>query len=181
METLKLGEYTLANADKFERAVNGTVIDQGAVKGGVGVDATDAEKIAEYDRLGGLILKGKYKVKMGSFYDFKGKKPHAKATPVLVFKVDGEDVAAATMLRLATRTLKLLQAIEKEKFGPKSKIRWRVDMLSGFGYGLIALRGEPTSDPSLDRKESLAVDTVFERFREKAGLESRIACNTSRP
>lgn len=89
---MNIGEYTLANNDKVERAINGTVLDRGMAKGGVGVDASDAEILAEYDRLGGLILKGTYKVKMGSFYDFKSKKPFANPKPVLVFQVNGETV-----------------------------------------------------------------------------------------
>ncbi len=76
--------FTVANKDKFERAVNGTIGPQGALVGGVGEDATPEAKLAEYDRLGGLILKGKYKVKTGSFYDFDKKTAFAKPKPVLV-------------------------------------------------------------------------------------------------
>lgn len=84
--------YTLADPNKVERAINGTVLDHGQLKGGVGADADGKDIIAEYDRIGGLILKGTYKVKMGSFYDFKGKKPIAKPKPMLVFVVNGETV-----------------------------------------------------------------------------------------
>lgn len=90
---MNVGKYTLVNVDKVERAIHGTVGAGGSPKGGVGDDAKPADILAEYDRLGGhILMDGKYKVKMGSFYDFKGKKPHDKPAPILVFNVNGETV-----------------------------------------------------------------------------------------
>ncbi len=89
---MELLGYIIADKDKFERAINGTMSQAGELKGGVGEGAEDLAKIAEYDRLGGLILKGKNKVKTGSFYDFKAKKPRTKPEVTLTFRVDGEIV-----------------------------------------------------------------------------------------
>ncbi len=87
---MKIGKFSLINADKVERAINGTILDQGRLTGGVGADADDGAIIAEYDRLGGLIRMGMHKVKTGGFFDFKNKKPHDKPKPMLEFRVDGE-------------------------------------------------------------------------------------------
>lgn len=90
---MKVGKYNLVNADKVERAINGTVLDRGMTKGGVGEGAEPSAILAEYDRIGGLILfENKYKVKTGSFFDFKAKKPIAKPKPKLVFSINGESV-----------------------------------------------------------------------------------------
>lgn len=74
-------------------------------------------------------------------------------------KVDGVEVAAANMLGIATTTLRLLKAIEQEickRNKTKPSIRWRVDMMSGFSYGLIAIHGQAkTSDD-----ETLKVDEM---------------------
>lgn len=66
----------------------------------------------------------------------------------LEIKAEGDDVAADKMLTLATLMLRLLKRIERQQRkdkGEKSRktlIRWRVDIQSGFAYGLIALRAE---------------------------------------
>ena len=78
--------YDLANSDKVERMLNGSMGSGGKLYGGVGEKAADEEKLAEYDRLGGLITKGGNKVKTGSFYDFEKKQPREKSEVVFVFK-----------------------------------------------------------------------------------------------
>lgn len=87
--------YTLHNEDKLNRAIYGTQNQKMEIRGGVGEDATDGEILAEYDRLGGLITKGKYHVKMGSFYDFKKRAPRAIPEVIFTFRVDGEIVEIA--------------------------------------------------------------------------------------
>ena len=89
MDQNKILGYTIVNAEKFERAVNGSMTQGGVLQGGVGEKASDKEKLAEYDRLGGLVLKGKYKVKMGCFYDFAKKAPFAE--PKVIFSVRVND------------------------------------------------------------------------------------------
>ncbi len=78
--------YVLSNPDKVERMLHGTLAREGKLSGGVGDEATDEAKLAEYDRLGGLILKDGHKVKTGSFYDFVARKPREKPEVLLVFK-----------------------------------------------------------------------------------------------
>ena len=67
----------------------------------------------------------------------------------LEIKADGDDVEAGKMLDLATLMLKLLRSVEREtakaggkRLTRKNRIRWRVDIQSGFSYGLIAIRAE---------------------------------------
>jgi hypothetical protein len=114
---MQIGDYTLANKDKVDRAINGTVLDRGQAKGGVGAEADEADVLAEYDRLGGLILKGSYKVKTGSFYDFKAKAPIKKPKPVLVFVVNGEivEVDADEPLPLEVRASEQAKTKKQER------------------------------------------------------------------
>lgn len=79
---LEFGGYQLVNHDKVHRAINGTIGREGKMEGGVGKEATAAQVLAEYDRLGGLIL-DQYgtKLETGSFYDFDKGEPRVKATP----------------------------------------------------------------------------------------------------
>ena len=68
---VKLGNFQLVNHEKLDRVVNGFIGPEGKLTGGLGKDATDAEIIVGYDKLGGLILsKDGKKVAPGSFYDF---------------------------------------------------------------------------------------------------------------
>lgn len=85
--------FTLDNEEKVGRAILGSMGSEGTLKGGVGEDATEEAKLAEYDRLGGLILKGDNKVKTGSFYDFKKQKPRETPEVVFVFRdIDDNEV-----------------------------------------------------------------------------------------
>lgn len=88
--------YKLANESKLERAIYGHMASQGSLEGGVGADASDEQIIAEYDRLGGLILnKDGYKVKTGSFYNFdrKVRAAHKEPQVTLIFKdLNGTEV-----------------------------------------------------------------------------------------
>lgn len=89
---MKIGNYDCVNDEKINRAIFGSMGPEGALKGGVGEDASDEAKLAAYDKLGGLIRKGKNNVKTGSFFDFAKKKPHEKANVVFVFKTEGQTV-----------------------------------------------------------------------------------------
>ena len=93
---MELLGYTVSNYDKFHRAIYGSVGKEGKLYGGVGEDASDLEKLAAYDKTGGLILKGKAKVKTGSFYDFENKKPREEAEVMLIFKdIEGNTVESS--------------------------------------------------------------------------------------
>ena len=71
---MKVGEYQLVNDEKLDRAINGNLTQGGKLIGGVGLDATDEQILAEYDKLGGLIKKDGLKVKQGCFWDVEEKK-----------------------------------------------------------------------------------------------------------
>lgn len=88
-------KFELVNADKVHRAIFGTTGRGGIPVGGVGEGASSAAILAEYDRLGGLIRLNSDTVKMGSFYDFKGRKVRDEADVKLVFKVNGKTVEVA--------------------------------------------------------------------------------------
>lgn len=133
---MKVGKYSFANEEKLNRAIHGTVMSGGTAQGGVGEDAKPADLLAEYDRLGGLILfEGKYRVKTGSFYDFKAKKAVAKPKPILLFNVNGETVevpagkelpievqaAEAAGAKKAKKTKAKVEAAEKSKASKKKK------------------------------------------------------------
>jgi len=85
---LLLEKYQCGNEEKFNRAVFGTTGRGGGLVGGVGENATEEAKLAEYDRLGGLILEGKMKVETGSFFDFTKNKPREKPVIVYAFRDD---------------------------------------------------------------------------------------------
>lgn len=89
-----VGDHTFVaeNAEKWDRAVNGTVINKGELLGGIGKDASPAAKLAAYDRLGGYITCAGRKIKTGAFFDFKENAPAANPEPVFLFRVEGEDV-----------------------------------------------------------------------------------------
>jgi len=87
---MKLKEYVIQNDSKYQRAVYGSPNARGEMSGGVGEKATEGEKLAAYDRLGGLILSGGRKIKTGSFWDFKKNKRVENPEPIIQIRVDGE-------------------------------------------------------------------------------------------
>lgn len=78
-ETFPVGNFVLEFKPKYERAVN-NLIEAGKE------NYTEEELLVEYDRLGGRITYDGNDVKMGSFWDFKNKKPHAEPKPTIVKK-----------------------------------------------------------------------------------------------
>ena len=118
-----VGEYDLVHEGKLRRAIEGTVVSGGKVLPGVGPEASDAEIVAEYDRLGGLIRKDGLKVKTGCFYDFEEKKAFEK--PELSFEISIDESivdvseAEAKALDSAKRKRNELKAQAKDK--PKKK------------------------------------------------------------
>lgn len=89
---MQIGELELVNPEKVDRAINGSVASNGQLMGGVGPG--DKDKIlVEYDRLGGYIKKGKYKVKSGCFYDHRTKKAVPKPEIFLLLRdLNGNEV-----------------------------------------------------------------------------------------
>lgn len=92
-----IGEFSLDNDEKRERALHGTGRRDprtGITNSGVGDVASEEALLAEYDRLGGLILKDGLKVKSGSFYDFEAKKPREEPDVKFEMLVDGRVIYA---------------------------------------------------------------------------------------
>ncbi len=125
----KVKEFELINPEKADRALNGTLMADSSRKGGVvKSDGTwdDDALLAEYDRLGGLIRKGGDKVKTGSFYDFKAKKPFAdpkvfyefRVNDKLVFVPEGKELPGEVK---AAKILEEEEKVEKPKRGRKPK------------------------------------------------------------
>lgn len=94
-EEVGVGGYTLVNQEKVDRALFGAPQPDGSRKGGIAnEDGTydNAKLLAEYDRMGGLIKKENDRVKTGSFYDFKKRKPREAPQVEFVFRVNGKEV-----------------------------------------------------------------------------------------
>lgn len=105
--------YTLLNSEKVERALNGNKVQNGAIVGGIakgaysedgvwkrnGVELSPEEVniletalLVEYDKLGGAIKRGDDKVKLGSFYDFKGRQPRETPRIEFTYRIEGKVV-----------------------------------------------------------------------------------------
>lgn len=103
--SLQIGDYTLVNDEKIDRAVNGSMTRGGMLTGGVGRNADEDVLLSKYDELGGLIMKGKLKVKTGSFFDFKEKKTRLEPKVLFEMSMNGRvmvvDESKASALQLA--------------------------------------------------------------------------------
>lgn len=116
----KDGKFTFANAEKHNRAIHGSMGHGGMLQGGVGEKATEEAIIAEYDRLGGLILVGNRKVKTGSFYDFDKKAPRETPEIVFIFRdIEGDEIEVAegteVPIEVKAAEIKKEKKVKKEK------------------------------------------------------------------
>ena len=84
--------FECVNGEKLERAIHGLKNGDKEVFRGVGDKATPDAILANYDKLGGLVLKDGQIVKMGSFYDFAKKKPREVAEVTFLVEIDGNRV-----------------------------------------------------------------------------------------
>jgi len=122
---MKVKEFELVNPQKVERALHGNSTPDG-VKGGIAkTDGSynDDALIAEYDHLGGAILRGNDKVKMGSFYDFGAKSPREKPNIVFIYRVSGTEVEVPDGEELPgiVKAVKVLEENKKEVKKRKKK------------------------------------------------------------
>jgi hypothetical protein len=131
----QVGEFSLENDEKVDRAINGTVGRDDQARGGLVSkhgegNIPDAALLAEYDRLGGLIKKGDLKVKTGSFYDFQKKQPREKpelrfsmAFQGRVLDVNEEKAQAILMAQeeLARANSEILEDEDEEGAKPEKK------------------------------------------------------------
>jgi hypothetical protein len=109
--------FELVNEEKANRALNGTQRGDGTIFGGiVREDGTydDNALLAEYDKLGGLITKNGDKVKVGSFYDFKNKRPLKEPKVFFVYTVNNKFVEVEEGVELPGE-VKAARILEKEE------------------------------------------------------------------
>jgi hypothetical protein len=109
--------YVIQNDSKYIRAVQGSINAHGELTGGVGEKATEGDKLAAYDKLGGLILFGGRKIKTGSFWDFKKNKRVDNPEPIIQIRVDGElfEYPAGKELPLEVKAKETLDKRRKDK------------------------------------------------------------------
>ena len=111
---MQIKGYTLVNEEKIRRAIEGSMGQGGKLLNGVGDQDEDAI-LAKYDQLGGLILKGKRKVKTGSFYDFEKKKPRVEPEVILVLSdLEGNTVEVGEDEEISPE-LKAAETIQEKK------------------------------------------------------------------
>ena len=119
-DTVTVKGYTLVNEAKVHRAINGAMNAQGNFIGGVKkADGTydDDALLAEYDRIGGLIVRGEDKVATGSFYDFGARRPRAEAKVEFEFRISGEvvRVPAEKEMPNVVKAAKMVEEVVKKK------------------------------------------------------------------
>lgn len=110
--------YVAENAEKWNRAVEGSIAREGTLVGGVGKDASPEAKLAAYDRLGGLITKDGRKVKTGSFYDFKKQAQREVPEVVLILNnLEGDvvEIPEGEEIPLEVRAAEMAGAKKAEK------------------------------------------------------------------
>lgn len=123
---MRVGDYDLANEEKYRRVIDGTQGGDGGLVGGLGVDASEEDILAYYDKFGGLITKNGDTVKNGSFWDFKAKKPLAKPKVFFVYRINGRvvEVPEGTELPGEVRAARLLaSSVEADEVEEKPKKR----------------------------------------------------------
>lgn len=122
---MEIQGLSLLNEEKANRAIYGTVGGQGQMIGGVGEDASDSAKIAAYDKLGGLIKKGKYSIKTGCFFDFKKNKAIEKPEIIFVMRdLNGHEVEVpeGEQIPLEVKAVEIQQE-KKAKKGAEKKAK----------------------------------------------------------
>lgn len=117
---MNIGQFVLENEEKIDRAINGTPGRGGVPQGGVGKDAKPEVLLAEYDRLGGLVTKGGRKIKTGSFFSFKDKKPRTE--PEVVYELRDLDGNKVELKEGEDVPVEVIAAEKRNKGKSKSKI-----------------------------------------------------------
>jgi hypothetical protein len=138
---MQVQNFILVNEEKFNRALNGSTTSKGGIKGGIGngayqeegvwkrsgVELTEKETevlehalLAEYDKLGGFIKLNGDKVKTGSFWDIKARKPKDTPEVMLSFRINGKVIDVSAEKELPP-LVKAAQIMEAEKVTKKGK------------------------------------------------------------
>lgn len=96
---MRIGQYELLSEEKLNRVLKGQIGRLGQLTGGLEnspgwEEKSEEEKnaliLAEYDKAGGLIMKGALKVATGSFWDVVNKKPRVEPNLKFVTSIDDE-------------------------------------------------------------------------------------------
>lgn len=96
---MRIGQYELLSEEKLNRVLKGQLGRLGQLTGGLENSPGWAEKseeeknaliLAEYDKTGGLIMKGTLKVATGSFWDVVNKKPRVEPNLKFVTSIEDE-------------------------------------------------------------------------------------------
>lgn len=127
--------FVLENADKLERVIYGDVKRAGVPEGGLIEQYEEVGKIpkelvlAHYDKLAGFITKTaggaeRVKIKTGSFWDFRNKRPHKEPKIMYIFRVGGENVEVDDPSNLARAVTTIQSAVsEKEQKNEERRAR----------------------------------------------------------
>ena len=116
---MKIKEFVCENEEKINRAIFGKKDGPRVIFVGVGEKATDEEKLANYDKLGGLITKDGVKVKTGSFYNFE--KKEVRKEPKIIFEAVVEGVSVELSEKEAKAVLKAKKVVLKIKKDKEKK------------------------------------------------------------
>ena len=121
--------FVLENPMKLERVVLGDVKRAGVPEGGLGEDADPMLVLAHYDKIAGYITKDvggskRVKIKTGSFWNFRTKKPHETPQIMYLFRVGGEMIEVDDPSNLAAAVTTVQTALsEKESKSRERKER----------------------------------------------------------
>jgi len=136
---MEIQGYILSNLEKLDRALNGVQLSNSNRSGGVGNEAyfdgvwkrgdkelseeevvkLEFAVLAEYDKFAGTIKRGEDKVKNGSFWNFKAKKPHITPIVEFVYRFGNKVITVPDGVELpgevkAKKMLKKIEADNKE-------------------------------------------------------------------
>lgn len=114
---MKINGFVLENPDKIKRVIEGNEMRNGQLQGGLGEGAEPSLILAHYDKLGGYITKNGAKVRQGSFWDIKNKKPFEEPKVFLTYNVEGETVLVQDGVELPgeVKAAVILQERKKKK------------------------------------------------------------------
>ena len=138
--------YTLVNAEKVDRALNGILKPDSTRVGGIGggayqendiwkrdgVELTDEEVsklefdlLAEYDKYYGFIKRGGDKVQAGSFYDFKGRQPRKEPKVSFVYRFGSKVVIVPDGVELPgeIKAQKILKEAQKAQIEEDEEVK----------------------------------------------------------
>ncbi len=119
---MEINGFILENQDKINRVIQGHLGRSGEMEGGLGESASPETILAHYDKMAGHITKDGIKIKTGSFWDFKGKKPHKEPQVKYLFNVSGDILEVNDPSELA-QALQVLNGAKAKKEVEKAEVK----------------------------------------------------------